>query len=88
MGKLNISSYEIQNDDLDIGGEVGISALDHSLEPGLTPPNISTAVRSFVSHKIRLSSLQKKIVTIKVKTKYCGRIQNILPSVHLAALPL
>ena len=55
--------------DLDIGGEVGISALDHSLEPGLTPPNISTAVRSFVSHKIRLSSLQKKNCNYKSEDK-------------------
>ena len=69
LGNLNISSYEIQNDDLDIGGEVGISALDHSLEPGLTPPNISTAVRSFVSHKIRLSSLQKKNCNYKSEDK-------------------
>ena len=32
--------------DFDIGGRVGISTLDHSLETGLTPPNVSTSVRS------------------------------------------
>ena len=47
------------NDDLDIGGGVGISTLDHSLEPGLTPPNVSTSVRS-----VRPNWTEKKLTNL------------------------
>ena len=53
------------NGDLDIDGGVGRSTLDHSLEPGLTPPNVSTSVRSVrpnwteKTHKFSFSKCQK-----------------------------
>ena len=48
--EAEVLEEEKYNDDLDIGGGVGISTLDHSLEPGSTPPNVSTSVRSFLQN--------------------------------------
>ena len=42
--------YEKYDDDLDVGGGFGISSFDHSLEPVLTPPNISTSLRSILQN--------------------------------------
>ena len=48
--EAEVLEEEKYNDDLDIGGGVGISTLDHSLEPGSTPPNVSTSVRSILQN--------------------------------------
>ena len=59
MMMMLVLEEEEYNDDLDIGGGVGISTLDHSLEPGLTPPNVSTSVRS-----IRPNWTEKKLTNL------------------------